>query len=236
MATITYSTMKTRVALNCGNLPSTHPVYTYLGDFVNDAANAVILFTVRADRKNVNLFPELKRRWSDVTVNNQGYLDKPTNLLILDSVSITRSTTTYDPSRHTEYPVFEEVDQARFGQFNKATTTVGWPTRWCEAASQILLWPTPTTAYLTQTVVRGIKREVALTSADGVFTMSDIWHPIVIAYATHLAMLALERYDGAEAWLNTTEKRIAKTVDPLGLSKRRNRIKIEIASAGRSNG
>src|SRR5688572_14607457 len=181
--------METRVLLACNNMQSSDPWADYIRDHINEAANAVILLAISRDRRNVNLFPELRqRRWYDVTVNAQGYLDRPSSLLVLDSVSQTRTTTAYDPSRHTEYPVIEETDQARFALLDKSSTTTGYPQIFHDAATQILLWPTPTTAYLTQVVVRGMRKETALTLDAETFQMNELFHPVIIDYATYLTM------------------------------------------------
>jgi hypothetical protein len=231
VAAITYATLKARVALNCNNLPTSDPHYTYLGDVVNQAANDIILMAVSKDRRNINLFRNLRdRRYYDITVNNQGYLSRPSTLLVVDSVTCTRDTDSYDPSRSTEYPVTEEPDQATFALLDKSTSTTGWPTIWTEAAEQILLWPTPVTAYLTQVVVRGIRKEAALSNDNDTFTMEDIWHPIVLMYATHLMKLELGDPD-ADNWLEKAEKRVTQTVDILGLQNRRNRMRVQIAGA-----
>lgn len=233
MATaIQFSVMKTRVALNCGNMQTNDPHYSYVDENVNDSANAIVLMAISKDKRNVNCFPELQnRRWHDVTVNNQGYLDKPSTLLVLDSVSMTKTTTSYDPSRHTEYPVIEEPDQSVFGQFDKASTTTGYPTRWCEASNSILLWPTPTTAFLTRVVLRGIREESTLSSDSDTLTMNARWHPVVIEYATHLTWKQMGEHEEAEKWLVSTEKRMTQVIDLYGLSKRKNRTQIMIAGS-----
>jgi hypothetical protein len=210
-------------------MQSSDPFYTYLGDFTNEAANAVLLLAISRDRRNVNLFPELRqRRYYDVTVNAQGYLDRPSSLLILDTVSYTKTTTAYDPSRHTEYPVIEEPDQARFALLNKSATTVGYPQIFHDAATQILLWPTPTTAYLTQVVVRGMRKETALTTDGQTFQMNELFHPVIIDYATYLTMQRMG-LDEAEKFLTAAEKRLTQTINLLALSNRRERSRIIVA-------
>lgn len=207
------------------------PFHTYLGNFVNEAANAIVLLAVSKDKRNINSFPELRRRrWSDITVNNQGYLTKPSNALVIDSVSVTKSSDAYDPSRSTEYPVIEENDQTRFALYDKSTTTVGYPTVWSEAAGQILLWPTPTTAYLTRVVVRGIRKEDALVNDADTFVMNEVFHPVIIDYATYLTMQRMG-LDEAEKFLTSAEKRLTQNANILGLEKRRNRNVVEVAGS-----
>jgi hypothetical protein len=210
-------------------MQSSDPWYTHIGSHISEAANAVILLAIAKDRRNVNLFPELRNiRWTDITVNNQGYLTKPSNLLVLDSVTCTRSSSAYDASTQTEYPVVEVNDQAAFGLLSKTAT--GYPTMFNDAASSLLLWPTPTTAYLTRVVVRGIKKETALTADADTFDMNEIFHPVVMDYATYLTA---ERagWDTAEKFREAAERRLTQTIDLLGLSKRRNSNRIEIAGS-----
>jgi hypothetical protein len=221
--------MQTRVKLACNNMQSSDPWATYVDEHINEAANAVLLLAISRDRRNVNLFPELRqRRYYDVTVNAQGYLERPSSLLILDTVSYTKTTTAYDPSRHTEYPVIEEPDQARFGLLDKTSTTVGYPQIFHDAATQILLWPTPTTAFLTQVVVRGMRKETALTTDGQTFQMNELFHPVIIDYATYLTMQRMG-LDEAEKFLTAAEKRLTQTINLLALSNRRERSRIEVA-------
>lgn len=228
---LTYSVMQTKLALQCNELQVNDPWYSYLGDAINEAGNGLILFSVSMSRQNMNLWPELRnRRWYDLTVNNQGYITKPDTMLVADALTCTRLTTAYDPSRHTEYPMREEPDQANFGLFSKDTTTVGWPTIWQDAVTQILVWPTPTTTYLTQVVMRGIRRESVLAGATDTFQMNAYWHPVVVDYATYL-MKHRMGHDDADKWLGGVKERIGSTVDPLGLASRKNRTRVRIAGA-----
>ena len=222
--------MKTRVLLNCSNITSTDTQGAYVGDVVNEAANAVILMALGADRRNMNLFRNLRtRRYYDITVNAQGYLARPSTLLVLDSVTCTRSSTAYNASTQTEYPLFEEPNQQNFGLLSKSAT--GYPTIFHDAAESILLWPTPTTAYLTYVVVRGIRKEAALSANADTFAMEDIWHPVVIDMATSIMLKNMGQHDAAKEWLSSVEKRVTQTINLVGLSNRNNRIRIGIAGA-----
>jgi hypothetical protein len=230
VAAITFGVMQTRVALNCNNLQSSDPHYGYVDDAINEAANAVVLMAIGGDRRNMNLFRNLRnRRYYDITVNGQAYLSRPSNLLILDSVSITRSTTAYAAATQTEYPVTEMTDQQNFGLLNKSATD--YPTIFHDASESILLWPTPTTAYLTYVVVRGIRKEAALTNSGDTFAMEDIWHPIVIDVATSIMLKNMGQFDASEKWMAAAEKRVTQTVNLVGLSNRLNRVRIGIAGA-----
>jgi hypothetical protein len=225
----TFGDMKTHVAANLNNLATSDPQYANLGSAINEAANAVLMTALARDRRNANNFPELRRRrWSDVTVNEQGYLDKPTNCLVIDSVKITKSTAAYNQSRSTEYPVTEEQDWDRFALLSKASTTVGYPTIWTESGTQILLHPTPTTAFLTRVVVRGMREEDTLTTDGQSYQMDSRWHPVIELKATHLMALRMG-LDGAKAWDDECDKRLTMTLNLLGLGNRLNRTIVEVA-------
>jgi hypothetical protein len=220
--------MKTRVALNCNNLQSSDPVYTYLGEFVNEAANRIILIAASSDKRAVNVFPELRdRSWSDITVASTQAYDLPTDLLVLDSVKITQLTTTYNPATQTEYPVVE-TDVDTFATLSKSAT--GFPTMWCRAGSQIKFWPTPTTAYLTRVVLRGILKETAMSGSTDTLVMDSMWHPAVIDYATGLCMDALG-WDDAEKWFSRAKEKVTEIINPVGLERRKDRMQIRIAGA-----
>jgi hypothetical protein len=226
---IPFSTMKTRVALNVGNMQSSDPWYSYLGDFINEASNRVVLTAVSKDRRAGNCFPSLKTgRWYDVTVNNQGYLTLPTTLLALDSVTCTRSTSAYNPSSSTEYPVIE-TDTAKFSLFPKDAT--GWPAQWVRSGTQILIWPTPTTDYLSQIVVRGMRREADLSNNADVLTMDPMWHPTVIKCATALVMEARGWDDQAPIWWGAVDRDVTSTLNLLGLERLRDNSRVTIAGA-----
>lgn len=233
MAAIQFSDMKARVALACGNMPTGDPWYTYVDEHVNEAANAVILLSLAQNKRNINLFPELKnRRWSDVTVNAQGYMLKPSTALVVDALTYTKVTTVYNASTDTEYPMTEMNDQWLFGLMDKTST--GWPSLWCEASNSLLIWPTPSsspTNYLTQIVIRGVRKESALSSATDTFQMNEVFHPVVVDYATYLTMLRMGWNDEADKMLSACEKRLTQTIDLLGLQNKRNRSRIKIAGA-----
>lgn len=230
MATaIPFSTMKTRVQLNVGNMQTSDPFYTYVGDQINEASNRVLLMAVAKDRRAMNSFPELKtRRWVDVTLNNQGYLQLPTTLLVLDSVTCTRSTATYNASTTTEYPMTEAtVDN--FALYDRTAT--GWPSQWVRSGISLLIYPTPTTAYLSQIVLRGIRQEADLSGNADVLTMDPKWHPTVIKAATAIAMEARGWHDDAAKWWDMVERDVTSTINLVGLERVKDSVKVSIAGA-----
>lgn len=237
MASLTLSTIQSRVRRNVGNIPTSHPIYTdssSLKDYVNEAAKRVVLMAVidpatKRRRSNFEAFPELRdRRWYDVTVNNQGYLTMPTDCLVPDSITYTKTTTAYDPSRHTEYVVVEK-DIETFKLLDKTTATTGWPQIWCRSSLSILLWPTPTTAFLTQVILRGIREEQDLVNPTDTFTVDERWHPAIVDEACSLTCAALNWWDDAAQWHAKAEQKIGEAVSLLGSSKRKNRLRLRFA-------
>lgn len=241
MAAITLTNMQSRVALNCDNLATTDPVYTNstsLKDYINEAANRVILMATidpatRRRRRNFEMFPELRdRRWAQVTVNNQGYLLIPENCLVPDSLMMTKKTAAYDQSRDTEY-IIPEYDLETFRLLDKTTSNTGYPAGWCRSSTEILITPTPTTTYLTQVILRGIRAEQDLANASDTFVMHPLWHPAVVDMATSLTMTALGWHDQAKIWKDNCASKIGDTVSLLGASNRLNRVHFDIAGAPR---
>lgn len=233
MAAITNANMKLRVMRNLSNAQSSHPVISNdLQAFINEAANRVVLMAAAKDRRAANIFPELRNfGTSGITVNAQDTLAIPATILVLESVNITKSTSAYASGTQTEYPVYEMPDAQMFGQLNKTTT--GYPTQWIRSGANILLWPTPTTAYLTRVVFRGIRRESDLSQDADVLTMDYIWHPAVIDYASYLGANELGWDDDAQKWLNACEKKVTECLNLVGLERQKNNTSIEIGGMPR---
>ncbi len=223
--------MKTKLILQCNTLQSNDPHYTFVGDTVNEAANGLIMLSVSIDRQNINLFPELRNhRFTDLTVAEQGYISKPAGMLVMDSLTYTKVITNYNPSRDTEYPTSEENDQYNFGLLDKTSTNANWPQTWFDAATSILINPTPTTAFVTTVVMRGIRKEVPLVLDTDTFQMGTYWHPVIVDYGEYL-MKSRMGLDDAEKVLARVKDRIGSTIDPLGLANRKNRKVVRIAGA-----
>lgn len=238
MAAIQFSAMKTRVRKNLNNLPADHVIwveYGLGGDFVNEGANRLILHSVSMDRRAANCFPELQnRRWSDTTVANQNYLALPDNLLVLESATYTKLTTTYDPSAQTEYPMVEMPNPELFAFLVK--TAKGWPQLWRRAGKRFEYWPTTSsspTDYRTKVVLRGLRKEDALTSDSQTFEMSDLWHPTIVKCATAIAADQLGRTEVAKEWWGQVDRDVTATLNLLGLERINDNVRVEIAGMPR---
>jgi hypothetical protein len=239
MSALTLSEMQTSVRRNCRNLKTTHPIYTdtnNLRDPINEAAANVVLMalidpTTKRRRDNFEAFPELRdRRWYDVTVNGRGYLGIPSNCLVPTSLKYTKSTSAYNPSSDTEY-IITETDMDTFATLTK--TTPGWPSLWVRSSEQLLIFPTPTTSYLTQIVVRGWRKENDLTAPTDTFVMNSMWNPAVVFEATSLTMVRLGWYDDADYWHNKAQSKVGDTISLLGAGRRQRRGRFMIAGLGR---
>ena len=237
-APMTLAQMQSRVLKNCGNLSTGHPIYVEsdsFADYINEALNRVILLAVidptqRKRRDNFNMFPELRgRRWTDITVVGQSYLALPDNCLVPDSLTYTKKTSSYSQGVDTEFPInWKDVDHFRL---LSNTSNPGWPQIVCREATQLNIWPTPTTAYVTRVVLRGVRAEDDLASASSTPMMRSIWHPAVVAEATSLAMYALGWDDSAATWHQQCEQKIGETVALLGSESRTRRVQIRYAGA-----
>ena len=225
------SQMKAKLIVQTNTLQSNDPHYTYLTDTLNEAGNGLIMLSVSMERQNINLFPELRNhRFTDLTVAEQGYISKPSSMLVMDSLTYTKVATNFNPSRDTEYPVTEESDGDNFALLDKTSTNANWPQTWFDAATTILINPTPTTAFVTTVVMRGIRQEVPLVLDTDTFQMKTYWHPVVVDYAEYL-MKSRMGLDEAEKVLARVKDRIGSTIDPLGLANRKNRKVVRIAGA-----
>lgn len=184
------------------------------------------------DRRGANIFPELRNiAGSALTSNGVDTLAIPTTLLVLESCSITKSTSAYAAATQTETPIFEEPDAQLFGQFSKTQT--GYPTRWIRSGTNIRLWPTPVTGYLTYVVFRGIRKESDLSADGDTLVMSDLWHPAVIDYASYLGANELGWDEDAQKWLTACEKKVTECLNLVGLERQKNDSSIEIAGMPR---
>jgi hypothetical protein len=231
---VNFGVMKTRTVLNINNLASSNPHYAYRGDFVNEAANRVIIHAVSQDRRNVNNFPELRDSWWETaSTNNSNSFALPDDLLVLESARCTRLTTSYDPAIQQTFSMTEYPDPPTFTDLAK--TAKGWPTLWRRAANRFEYWPTTSTTptdYSTVIVIFGIAKEQALTSDSQTFVLNELWHPTIIKCATALMMDAMGLPD-AGAWWDQVDRDVTATINLVGLENIKNNAVIEIAGVPR---
>jgi uncharacterized protein (DUF2267 family) len=226
---ITFAVMTADVIRNCDNLASQHPHYGQVGRYINEAKDEFQRM-VLGRKQARDLAPVLFNwRWSQTTVNTQNYLALPDSLLVLESVTYTKLTTTYDPSATTEYPSVEVTDANTFGYFSKTQT--GWPTLWRRAAGRVELWPTPTTTYLTKVVLRGFRAEDDLTGT-ATLKMDARLHPLITDLATAITMEKMGWEQAADKRAKA-EARIARTLNIRGEERARDVTRTTIAGSPR---
>ena len=218
MAAINFSTMKTRVGLRLGNMQSSDPFYTYLGDWVNDAANRVILRALsRNARRKEAMFPELQKKWrSDATSAGVEYVDYPSNCLWMNQVYSFDSSSAADESRDKRYAMSEVANQDTWELLDKTTSTTGYPRRWRRYGNRVQIHPVPTASYLTKLLLLGFGEEADLSGSSDVFNMDYKWHPAVIDYAVYLGAKDMGWVEDAKEALEACDRQIAECITVLG--------------------
>lgn len=218
MAAINYSTMKTRVALRLGNMQSSDPFYTYLGDWVNDAANRLILRSLSKNAKRKEqMFPELQAKWrSDATSAGVEYVAYPSDCLWITQVYSFDEDTASDESRDKRYAMAEIYSQDQWELLDKSTSTTGFPRRWRRFSNRIQIHPVPTAAYLTKLLVLGFAEESDLSGSSDTFTIDSKWHPAIIDYAVYIGAKDMGWMDDAKEALEACDRQIEECITILG--------------------
>lgn len=231
---IAYSLLKSRTYLGLTNMPTNHPHYSLVPTYINEAKDelqTMVINNGRVRKKAFSLMPRLNNwRWYDTTVNNQYYLALPANLLWLDHVSCTRLTTAFAPASQVEYPLVEESDVVMFGQ--KSKTATGWPTVWCRSGSRIQLWPTPTTAFLTQIILYGARAEDDLSQSGDTLKMPLRLQKYVVDLAVAVTMEHANMIGAADKRAEV-EDHILKSLDITAEERQRNKVITRIAGTPR---
>lgn len=218
MAAINFSTMKTRAALRLGNMQTGDPFYTYLGDWVNDAANRVILRALsRNARRKEGMFPELQSLWrSDATSTGVGYIAYPDDCLWLNEVFSFDSSSAADENRDKRYVMSEIADQYQWELLDKSTSTTGYPRRWKRFGNRLQIHPVPTASYLTKLLLVGFARESDLSGNTDTFVIDDMWHPAIIDYAVYRGASEMGWVEDAQEALQACDRQIEECITILG--------------------
>ncbi len=202
-----FGTFKTRLALNAGNLPTTHPFYTYLGAIVNDSLRGFIL---RASAKypNFQLFAEHKDiEWTDVTVADQMYLTQPTDQIVPQRVYSLDSSTA-PTMANSQWRLVGYIEPEGFDQLNKSTTNLAYPTQWMAREGRIYLYPTPRTTKTTYIKVDGIQDEPDMSIATDTPRTNVRWHPAILDYASSVLCTQLGWDDDAQRFLKSCDDKL----------------------------
>jgi hypothetical protein len=211
-----FSTLKTRTALNLGNLQSSDPFYTYLGSWVNSAQRAVVTRTLSKGRRSFNLFRELMEKFSAVTSVNDLRVAVPDECLVVERVYSFDSSAVPDLDDDTVKPVVE-IPIHKFDILSRDTSISGYPRLWSRDGDFINVYPTPRTGYTTCLLLRGIGDVNALSDNADEPIIKERWHDAILFYACYLGALELNRVDEAQKWLDACDRHIMQTIDILGL-------------------
>lgn len=206
------------MALNLGNMQSTHPYYSSIGAYVNDALNKIPLHAITA-AKNLELFPELATKWTTSTVVDQAWLDLPNDSLAVQVVYSFDSSTAPDLSSVNRQPV-SYVSPGDYELLPKASTNTGYPRLYSQQGNRLLLSPTPRTGYLTYLLVSGIQQEPELSADGDTPVMDKRWHSAIADYACYLLATDLG-WDDAGRFLASCDQKIATSVSMAGLRGKR---------------
>lgn len=223
-----FNTCKTRAALNCGNMQSSDPFYTYLGDYVNAALNAMVLRSLTKARVNLNLFPELRTDWTEITIVDQNYLALPSNLLVVDSVLSFDSSTAPTMATSAQTPM-TYLSWRDFQNLPKETTVTGYPRIWTRYNNRLYIWPTPRTGYTSYIHLLGLKKEPELSGATDSPAIPELWHDAWLYMACYKICVDKGWGEDATRFLVACDTEITQSIDLVGLdnAQKHGRIRIE---------
>ncbi len=225
-----FGNFKTRGAKNAGNMQTTHPYYTDIGDIVNASLR---LFIMRASAKfpNHQLFPELKDiEWTDVTVANQMYLTQPTDQLIPQRVYSFDSATA-PTMANAQWRLLGFIEPEGYDQLSKSTTDLAYPSQWTSREGRIYLHPVPRTTKTTYIKVDGIQDEPDMSIATDTPRTNVRWHPAILDYASSMLLTNLGWDDDAARFLKSCDDKLV-TVGGAMIDLRRSLLKKTIRITG----
>lgn len=203
-----FGTIKTRLALNAGNLQSSHPQYAYLNNYANDGLRLMIS---RASAKfpNYQLFPEHKDvEWTDVTVADQNYLSLPSDHIAIQRAFSLDSSTAPNMS-NAGWRLLSYVDPKAFDQLSKPTTDLQYPAVYTVREGRIYFHPTPRATKTTYVKIDGIEDEPDMSSSSDTPRTNIRWHPAWLDFASYLLLTDMGWDDDAKRFLAAGDEKIA---------------------------
>lgn len=204
-----FSTLKTRLLLNAGNMQSTHPLASYAGQYVNDGNRFMV---ARASRNypNYQLFPEHSDYyWTpSVTVADTNTVALPSDSLVVQRVYSADSSTLPNLNNQ-QWRLLSYSDPEDFDQMSRPTTMTSYPVLWTQRKGNIELWPTPRTGKTTYIKMDGIDDEPDMTNATDVPRVNARWHPAIIDCASHLICNDMGWVEDAQRFLDAADQKIA---------------------------
>lgn len=207
---MTFNEMKTEVQRMLGNLPSSHPFYGDLGNWVNRATNRVVMMAISSNRQKPNLFPELTTSWTDITTSGTNYLDEPTDKLAIVRLYSFDDDAVPNTSTTRSLPM-SFVPMEHFEIMKRDTGVVGYPRIWSRKGKRIYIWPTPSADYLTYIHVYGVMREPEMSADADEPRMSEVWHDAVVNVAASIGA-------GKLGWAEDSAKYMASAQADIGMA------------------
>ena len=209
---INFGTMTDMVAARLGNMDATSdPLFeAYLGAWVNEAGNAVVLRALDKSRYKYGIFPELEDKWIvDSTTNDVSYVARPDDLIILTgmySFDLASGATENSP-RH----LMTKIENDRKYEM-MSKTQEGWPRQYRRYGNRVYIYPLPATGYLSQTLMLGLAKENTLSADGDTFVTEGIWHPAVVDYATFVGASWLGWFEEASAAVAMCDQKLENSI------------------------
>jgi hypothetical protein len=236
---IQFSDMQARCYRELDNLPSQHPHYSSIPNYLNEAKDQILTLGLAYGRQVLDQIPRLRNnRWSTLTVNGQNYVTLPDDILYVESMAYTKLTSAYDPTTQTLYPSNEIAagNAQNFGILPRTPTTgLGWPTMWRRAGHNLELWPTPVStpiSYLTTIVIMGTRLDNDLSAPSDTLLMSPRMQLFVIDLAVAIAMEKMG-WEEAAAKRGAVEALLGRLIGPAAKERMKVQVRTRIAGTPR---
>ena len=229
-----FTTLKARVQLNAGNMQSTHPLATYVPNYVNDGTRMVIM---RASMKfpNFELFPEHKDvEWTDVTVADQDYLTLPTDQIAIRSCFSSDSSTAPNLN-NTGWRLLTYMEPEAFDQLGRPTTQIAYPTNWTLRENRVYLYPTPRATKTAYVKLDGIQDEPDMSAGTDTPRTHIRWHPAILDFASHLLLNDMGWVEDAKRFKDSADDKI-NTIGGSMMGLRRANVKRAVRISGAPRG
>lgn len=142
------------------------------------------------------IFGELFATWKAQTTNGVAYLDRPaTALLVREVYSFDKTGANADADKGRLIPQYLPE---RYEIMLRDSTNVGFPTGWSPKGKRLYFIPVPTTAYLTDVHIHGVKRESPDFNSDAQTpALNDDWHEAILFEAARIGAAELGYWERA---------------------------------------
>lgn len=220
--------MKNEVGLRLGNLQSSDPFYSYLGNWINRASNEVIMRALSKRRKKTNLFPELFDKWTEVTVVDQSWLGVPSDCLFVHDLFSYDTATLPDEDDDPVQPM-QEITWRQYQLLGRDAADAGaYPRLWVRYGARIYFHEVPRSGKTTYVSLLGFAREAALSADADTLKMDAIWHPAVVDYAVYLGAEAMGDDQEADRSIAKCDRQLEQTTGVLGMENQSDRFVVAI--------